>query len=654
MKALTVLTIGLLAGIVIGRCLPRHSGSTAEDRSPPNSGPVLEEEPGVEEGFTLSPVAPREAGEGASVGLDGTMDVRASKALASAALDRVTLAATADVESGSYRTQGTVVDHHGRPLAGVTVVAKPTYWYLIKAAESARPVWPDLNTEIEAEALEVLERRRKSRMAVSGPDGSFILEGLQDHQYSFVAELRGYQFNYPHAPGGERVQLVAEPAPLVEFDVRLPDGSQPEEAVIKDVEDGLIGNWTPEERFFRCGLFSAEVMAFTGDVHLDVSLNRNALFKSAPVAPHAASPGSTILQLEEVQHLWVAVTAPVEDFQRLSPWVRARRVDELEAEPVELNQPLGAGDYRASDLPPGRYEVSVGRGGQDPESSQIVTIGPGLTRVELTLGPEDPTRFIRVHCFDPSGYPLRGVEFSFLVETTEAWTSQGHAEAIERVLGTYWMDPSTLRDRDEWKDQIQRFQLQAASPVYGTHSVDVDLKGPAVEIRFREPATLTVGVEGQGDRRLWLGLVGPGELDDWAAAADINADGEATLGPVQPGAYGLELLVRVPDGPPRRLHSSPVAIQSGEQTLRVLAPSSADLKVRGNDLTPEGPLVLHRLDPRDEGLVHMDRLPFGPDRTVVFGELPSGRYVLVMPQADGEPSMTVDVPCGEIVFESDR
>lgn len=196
---------------------------------------------------------------------------------------------------------GTIRSNDGAPIPGVTVWVERVVEYGGRQFGSAGEPEPTL-----AEAVrEAIEAQREAKAVFqrvqTGADGRYELNGLAPRLYRVKAWAKGWAFTAVPAHSELRVR----PGTTLDFsgrgnvtltlDVRLPDGSKPEEVEVyakgTDVGGGVQGRpfrWSPESPTIQLPAGEVTLQVGTGNKH--AGSFRDARYTSEPVTLRV-SPG---------------------------------------------------------------------------------------------------------------------------------------------------------------------------------------------------------------------------------------------------------------------------------------------------------------------------------------------------------------------------
>ncbi len=571
----------------------------------------------------LPSVESTDSGQGSERGLTAAEDARASRAAATA-LGRVSAALPDEDSTWTGVLHGTVADDLGAPLAGVTVMSRgPASWYSATVTASstekvgrAFPGIKALEEELEVYAKGRVKGRKKTRMAVTDAAGGFTLEGLEPGTHSISGYLEEYVVKGENIETGATGKLVARRVGAFELDVRLPDGSQPAEAIVMatDEEDDeeVAGRWTPEEPVIRFASVKVRCRVLAGEPR-KIDWRAIAAEFQSPLATldlAADGQGPHVIQLHQETQVRVTVIDESDAVPRMAAWVRVKGVNEL----------------------------------------------------VLTLGEVDPSRFIQVRCTGPGGVPVTAVDFRYQSVTGNGSSSSGGASAILKGPGEFWIDESEVGGQQDEAVAVTALTLTAKTALYGSIKQDLDLSARLVEFQFEEPGDVTVEVTGSRTSSLRVSLSpvkDPDEEEQWwrqrGQVKAVDGEGVASMGLLQPGDYELKLTAGANDGfNSPSIASQTVNVRPGKVILSIAAPSLSEVVVH----VPEGKAGTQvGLQKRNEGQVaagYFGSVPLDDQLRARFEGLAPGTYVVQLWGGETQGQMEITVPCGEVVFTAQK
>ena len=689
--ALLTLVLGLLVGAGMGYLL--GSGGTVEASGGNGGSPqILQPEAISNAPSPLSSTAP-DLGEvgalpelalGKQVGGDqdglSSAELARAEQAASSALGRVSAASDDGESERTGVITGTVVDEMGTPIAGATVVSdgprsRNSSKVTARSTESVGRAFPGvkaLEEELDSYAKSRVKRRKNVRTAVADAAGAFSLEGLAEGSHPLRGYLEGYVLASTNAETGGVVQLIAKRVGAFELDVRLPDGSQPDEAIVMALDDKkrekAAGKWTKEEPSLRFPTTMVRCRVLAGDPQKVNWSEVVAEYSSSMMTLNLDTdgPGPHVVELAIETQLRVTVVDESSTVPRLDPWVSVRSLDSDGSKVTPLKR-YGTGPFILSSLDPGSYEVTAGRGKSAPEVTTAVEVSAGLNEEQVTLGDLDLDRFIVARCVGSDGAPMTSVEFRYSAVKKKGGSRSGGVDATSGSPGEYLIDQSEFRGQNEQQEELKSLQLTATSAVMGQITQEIDPSASALNFVFEEPGEVDVQVTGDLTGSFYVALV-PVKVEDdddsdamdWMGrarargSAKVGKDGVAQVGLVQPGDYDLELTAKDNEwGFDPAIASVQVTVASGDNRLSIAAPVLANLSVHAPDMEVGATFHLQSRKGDDSQVFHGTQETLNDQHRALFEGVAPGDYTL---HAWGETQgqMEVTVPCGEVLFVADE
>ena len=540
------------------------------------------------------------------------------------------------VSRGDGRIDGRVVSPDGAPVQGVVVIAyrdRPRdqpYWISTPHRVSSRGP-PDLDRDLARSLAECEAKSRyraaSRREAVSGRDGSFVLDGLSDGYQQIDGFREGFAvWSADDASGadpGQSVILLAER--LVRLPVRVlgPDGTPPARAIIslRDRSRRSSG-WTPEHPVLE---------VHPGTVRLKAEVAGERLRgEEVEVEIDASSPPEpVVLEFFVVRKLEVTVTFPKGVATAFHDVVVLELPDGADPSPERLleegmKKSLFGRRPRACtfvNMDPGRYLVGVVRRSEAVLRSRVVTIGDSSAMVDLVV-PDTGTRpeGILVRVLAPDGTPEPFVELNVRLRTPRGG---------ERLLANpERVEPGVFRVYPQEIGSEETLVIDVRSEDFGRIEVEFDPTSDGeVTIRLEEPATLRVvipdyaGSRYEGKARLCFHRPGKGYRPMGVMQSVLEPDGTQEFGPFPPGEWEVSLWFGTGSSP---LVRRPVTLSSGLQEVVLDLPRLFHLAVRLDAGDDGKSFYLRRLDgPSGHGFA--ERTEAGMVR---FDALVAGEYVL--------------------------
>ncbi len=552
---------------------------------------------------------------------------------------------------------------------------------------SARPRWPECNH---------CTRRLGS--------GRYLLSGLSS-KTSYVTEAWLIGYVVEHASGmnaflvkpGVQCDFRATPIRRLSISVALPDGKQPERAVISwaPAAKGTGGSaaWSPAEPEISVPPGTYAFTAWAGGpgdtlyVHDFVPGSRDGpdaqegtLYRSLPKSATVDDAAWRPLELRLDSRPGVLVRLAFEGARR----ARSVRVAAVALEGTSAGDPSllftakgvrelwldGIAEAAIAGLDPGTYLIGATFRGGKVGATTTAVVGSGLTPVDLRIPDIDPMDAIRVRVLDPEGQPMhevqlecgcRGSEGSDTVKVGTLPGADGtfqveHFAKGASIFGggyaSYW--------RDIGEGPLAYF-VQATSARYGIATTTYDpAKDREVTVRFAAPALLRVLIPGfaanpRRDRAV-LEMEWAGEEDEKEQHPDLKApidvSGVARFPPAVPGSYAVVLRLAAGSDPKdletagwtgTKVAMVPVTLPSGETTVTVAFPVYSDLTVTYDGDTPR----LQRMGA--DGVTDTEEAGTVENGAVVFRNVPEGRFRLYDTRRG---AMWVDLPMpGPIAFQ---
>jgi hypothetical protein len=305
------------------------------------------------------------------------------------------------------------------------------------------------------------------------------------------------------------------------------------------------------------------------------------------------------------------------------------------------------GTFRMLDLRPGTYAVGAGRakGAVDVTTTVVVDRG-GLARVDLLVPSLDSSRVLIVRVLGPDGEVVTDAKAVGDYKTEEGKGKK--ARAVRKEDGSLWLVPEQgFLDVLSGATAGEAY-VRVSSDQYGEQTIPLSPGSSlSLTVRFEGAAVLVVEVSGyegsalEGDLKLELvrldsGGEAYGTRERQGGKRKVDPSGKETIGPVQPGDYELQLLVKE-DGKDRVASTNQLRLQPGENAFTLSVPQLSSLTVVTDD---ESSLGLIRLG--GGGKTRRKEKP--EDGKVVFDRLLPGEYQIVRwSKESGASSMNVSV-----------
>ncbi|QDV05102.1 hypothetical protein Poly30_05970 [Planctomycetes bacterium Poly30] len=680
--ALLTLVLGLAVGFAIGAVL---NGSESKAAGAPTVGitqaasvtPDVADAAGDDR---LSQVGERPVSDGpAQIAARSTSGSTAGPGARTAARKAISTTASKSAEDTSAWTHtihGVVLNADGDPLPGVQIVSfnrETKGWRGLMQARDTSEVgraWeglPDVEAKLAEQAETLMADRLHASTAISDATGAFTLEKLREGVHAVQAHAEGYVFSPQMTHTGRECVFSGERVVELELDVRLPDGTQPESAVVFPGASNFGSEiaWTSESPRLRLKEASFELIVRSGNVQRLDWRSMTSDFESEPrmVNVDTEGAGPLVVELRANQILRVKVEDASELVPRIPIWVKAMpapggsgEIDWSEESRTALTA-VPSGDFEVSGMPGGKYLLAVGRGeGNAPEITRPVTVGPGLTEVSLQIGEADLGDFLVVRCEREDGTPVDKVSFDASVQT-ERFARPVQIKPERRARGEYWLPRGQLFQ----SEQDASVELAASTETDGSASTTVETGDGDVVIEFKPACSLEIQVQGdltagysvhaapkaegsQGQRLSYRTMS--------RGSQKVKEDGRAVLNALQPGTYEVAVYETGHDskmggylGNSRKVVSETIEVKGLNQPLNLAIPTAHTVMVRAEGVDAGKKL---QLSPKDGG--YRDRLTadVGPDSMARFENVFAGEYVLRLD--GGSDSKSITVPTGEVQF----
>lgn len=648
MNRTSIAALAFLLGGGVGTGVGWIAASSAEPSPAPRTGALAAASTPNASGSPVSP-APASARKAEVAAL-------LSSATPLDALKSALEAPLAAPETGptTGRITGRVVDESNLPVAGVKVVANPDTGASRASRRGSREEEPSLEESVRR----VVERHRLrdafGRQATTDAQGRFELTGLGESLGYWLSATRdGHAIRERGRGGkhraGDEVTFVATVQLELEVTVLLADGQPAQEATVlfQQGSSSHGASWTASEPVVRSKPGTYQVVASSQD----------GTSKSQPVAV-TLTAGQTAapitLRLEEQPGIRGIVSVPPGETPE---WVMVRAIavpDRYQADKERDKARLLSSEHQAHTQPgeeyaitglkPGRYLVGVGRSYQEVAVTQVTDVGQGMARVDLALPSIEASRMIVVRATGPSGQPVGDLEAHVTVSGAEGWDLRSAStQPVRRADGSLCF---AFDDDGVWKifagEQRGKVTLAATSATYG--SIETQLTGPEVQLRFSEPAKVVATVQGYAASDL-VGELGfqllPKKSPDEAyrymgrhggqEGQGMDKDGQQVFTAVQPGEYRLALIVRQAQGQQLVAAVEELRVTAGEVRRTFALPALHKLTVRLPSGTAANGYV--QLQPRgrsrsSSGWFGAVGTPDAEGRTV-FQRVPAGEYMLM-------------------------
>ena len=548
-----------------------------------------------------------------------------------------------EIPRGDGRIDVIVKTDEGVGVQGVRVLCVP------EMPKSLVRSWQDVPRDQIDSAELLLDYANRLRWgkeaaveAVTDASGACSLEGLSQAKHSVRAQADGWQIrsasrSTSEVEPGSTVEFKAKQRTQVRIEVVMPDGSVPEKAQITFRNGGSSrgGRWSPDRPDVDAEVGTWDVSATAGDGELFRSQAEQVTVEVGRPAP--------VVRLELVERTVLKTTVVPPDGEEVGQVsLRQIRVPSgARPDPALLGsvhdrehlhpQQGSVLTHTSYDLEPGTWLVGAYRGWNGPLLvSQTVDVKPGQNELTLKLPPTARKEYALVRVRGPDGKPLAGVSFTTSFESDSGSMSSGGGTVVTRPEGEYWVfHPSdgTSGEKGTCRISVEHAKLGRQLLSYAAG------EAPTFDVRFEEPATLEVVVEGlEGDRyvgRLGVQLVAA--TDSKSAhmmrptSTPVDGEGRAVVTGVQPGTFRMSLtLARGPWGG-MPIAEEEVRVRPGMQRVRVEVPTLYVVEIEG--VTAQAHLRSTTGEPMFRSMVVVQ--PGAEGRAIVDG-LVAGEYHLQM------------------------
>ena len=530
------------------------------------------------------------------------------------------------------------------PLAGAIVVAEPDEpWNLMVTRD--RPI--DGTVYRPDPTLSVLNSRRKEGWLAANrietttdDDGRFRFEGLDARREHWVsayaegAEIDGGGGRFTQSACGKDVALTAVPVAAVTFKLRLPDGSEPDAAIVDDrpaegTEDACKRNWfrvspavalkTGKRSVCIWSEVGAEEFA-SGAIVVDVT-------DGGPIEPievrleprlaitgRLVVPPGELLDGNSVMIMKYADSGPPDDDR-----MRA------EAQSVAIRKSTGAFTLRP--VGPGRYAVMVDDAFGVTRQRTVVDVVDRSVDVEIVLTPAPASSYIRIKVLANDGSTVTDASVRDRETSTEAVLQADGSYVLARHLA---LDLSSCR-----RIAGSRF-LRVASATLGTAVVEYAPEtDQEVVVRLAAPANLRLELVGRcADEETQYGCYLSGAWHQESLESADAARAEFVSGGLQPGDYFISVVRRRGDCTLQL--SEPLRIVPGDNRHKVSLPESLTLIVDLSDLTDGTRVRVERFVGKGDSVRCQVNDSSVGDSSRTYRGLIAGRYTATAVDADGE------------------
>ncbi len=589
----------------------------------------------------------------------------------------------ADAQVGEGVILGHVANMDGKPMAGVIVrlsgsASRNSTASPAKVGRGA-PDRPSLKETVRKAAQGYHERKTRNHETTTDANGDYRFEELADLSWGMSAYLKDHLVEADGASRrlrvGSEMDFIAKPIVEVPVQVLMPDGMQPERAVIWLSRKGRNNRgrtyeWTPDEAFLRVVPGRYVVRAYSYDERgnelaefaskeqkLQVKLGEQPAEISIELAPRLSITG--FLKAAKGFHnrnsCRIRLLALTEDQELDLKTLK-------DSETTEWSQ-IGS-RFTFSDLEPGRYAIGIGREWSSPIiDHEIVELVDKTIEVDLELPAVDFSRSLTVLAQDAQGVPIDDVDFRFKVKKGNGSSTNGLQTTPDEEAGYTITIPGEYEEDYFAKgEHTSEYFLKASHSEYGSTEIELTPGQTEATITFKVPGSLAISIPG------YLGSGREGRVALTAEKkgregnhyyfgneqGNVDVDGVCRLEGLEPGLYLVSMTVMPVKSddhswnPGRKVNSAEFEVRGGENHMNLALPALYDLRVHWSEATEGATLHLQSKDAAD--------LPFGfgntafdSNQVITWHDLPAGEYTL-QHYAGESQVMDVSVPCGELEF----
>ncbi|MDF1836328.1 MAG: hypothetical protein P1V35_00535 [Planctomycetota bacterium] len=598
------------------------------------------------------------------------------------------LMASVDVEevdrmAGEGVIFGHVADMDGNPVAGVVVRltgrAERNRTSSVSKVGKGAPERPSLKETVRKAAQGYHESRARNQETTTDANGDYRFEELLDQSWSASAYLKGHLVEVDGGSNrmrvGSELDFIAKPVIQVPVQVLLPDGMQPERAVIDLNRKGKVRqrrsyDWTPDEPFLRVVPGRYEVRAYSHDergndlaelaskeTKLQVKLDETPEGLTLELAPRLGISG--FLKAEKGFHNRSSCTV------RMLALTADQEVDLKALKNSDTTEWAQVGTrFSFPDLEPGRYVIGVGRDWSSPiVAHEVIELVDQMAEMDLTIPAVDRSHSIRVLALDVDGVPVDDVRFNISESGAGRSNSRGLDSMRDGDSGYLLTLPDRYTENYFGKNKSDlTYALSATHEDFGTSKVDLTRGQTEVSITFQVPGTLAVTIPGYlGSGREGRVTVSAKKKSDEEEhyfygheKGNVDVDGVSRLEGLEPGLYVVTMVVNPAKQddhswtPGRTVNSAEFEVRGGENSMRLVMPTLYDLRVHWAD-AEEGTTIQLQSRESANNPFGFGQMTFDSSLTVTWTDLPAGDYTLQ--SYGGESSaMEITVPCGELEF----
>lgn len=587
--------------------------------------------------------------------------------------------------NGTGTIRGSVTDGTGNPISGVTILANRTSnrsWRPSTALGSGAPSEESLEDALERAAQSWASGRSARRRQAADADGSYVLTGLEDAPYQLAAYKDGWVLRAiggTTVHPGEQVNFRGTETRGVTLDLRLPDGSVPDDVILEvtTTERPKKYPWSASEPALAITAPRFQLKALAEIIDSPIYLRDTpSRYVSKELSVNLDEQGATplVVQLEprrgifgRVHRAWPSsdsyqVTAvPVADAASFDPSKELEDVADAGSR---------AGRYMVLDLDPGLHAIGLRSQGNQKESKfsvyELVTVGDGLVEVDLVEPEPKAGEHLVVRCLDEAGRQLNDISFSRTSKSQNGSTSGG-TSVRQAPDGSYWLDLGALCsfDYDSWPSGSS-ITLTGSSTTAGKQTVELSSGQRELTMQFSRPLSLEVVIGGYADSankdKLSIHVNLVTDIDDgwgnsmvqskspqgWGNGPEISKDGVVVFHNLSPGLLDVELMLG--DGwrnDSTELDSIEVNLAGSDASVQLNIPMLHELLVLAPDFDEDTFLMLSLKDD-DNPFSNRRHQQLDSSGRTTFKGLTPGTYMLT---GGGGSGVEVEVPCSEVVYQ---
>ena len=624
---LVFLTGALLAGGAIGYV----AGSSSGGGSVPLAGDS-------DDSYSWRPASPRpEEGDPGAVGGGRYRDL--AEALADIEVPRSA--------RGTGSITGRVMTKDGEPLSGVVVRASmrrksdPSKRYRRGKGPPEDQDLEEYVTERVKQYLSNIDSRREGR---TDAEGNYTISGIsvdREDQYYVNAYCRGWEFQQtPHMReirAGSTVNFTAKSIHTIPCHVYLPDGSMPEKA--------NITVWTgPRSRGSMWYQDTPEIQLDPGDHQLQASGGENNIHRSEKqtvTIVRGQLPAAIEIRMKDEPGVCGKVEFPPGE-TNLSLQVSLLELtegadpnpDRLAREGKKAWVYGSRRSYVIRDVAPGNYLLGLVFNHQIVIDHRTVQIGKAMQTEDFVMPAPDDSQFLMLRVQSPKGTAVSDVSFT-VGYRSEGYNASGGSRYQQMPDGRWRVFHYLVKEKNRKSGGV--WFVTARSQTLGSKTVEYDATNTkSLEVRFEEPAKLTVSVAGYrgsdmvGKVRLQVQPTQKGKKNRGYSyygrnSSKLDAEGVQTFGPLAPGDYDIVVQVK---GERNRWASGDVVsttLKPGDNTATVELPKLYSLTVV---VDGEQEKASFRLSSRTPGYHYYSNTKKPQGGQVVFPNLVPGDYTL--------------------------